>query len=1053
MFNLLRTKFSDEGRWLFVLAMVWGALTLAFPAAAELSSTPNPDTWVPNGRVDAIACSDDTVYLGGKFSYVGPLTGQGVPLDRATGEPLDTFPKVKGIVHASAPDGNGGWYIGGDFTQVGGIPRNRIAHIRGDGTLDMGWVPNANGTVTTLAVYGTRVFAGGEFTHIGGEARRYLAAIDTVTGDAIEWNPNPDDSVNTIYVSGDSIYVGGWFEEMNGEVYEHVAAFDGATGALKQWAPNADGPVYAFAQYENGPVYVGGWFLSIGGTDRNFLAAIDPTTGQATDWNPSPDGPVYALAVKYSNFSVIVGGWFDNIGGRARNNLAEMLVNSGSASFFECNTDGIVSTLAIAGPIIYAGGWFEIIEGQPRPHLAAITLQSSRGDVLPWNPNAQKVESSSLSAPVYTLSISGDAIYAGGDFTSIGGKTRNNLAALDIATGKATPWNPGANGQVIAALAVSDNSVYIGGGFTAIGGQPRSYLAATDDKLGAVTKWNPNPNSWIKGLHVADTKLYAWGNFTSLNGKSRNRIAQIDLQTSQVTDWNPNPTPPSGDSRPEIFDVVAFDSLVYVAGYFHTIGGESIKYLAALDDTTGSATSWFPSVDSSFPKAIAISNNIVYIAGGFFTIGNQYRYGIGAIDRQSGKLLDWYPQFGSSVEDVLLSDNTLYVSGYFTQIDGNERYRLASLDIQTGAVTDWQPTIIYEVTCMAKCQESFYIGGNFNIDGRSQFFARFDPKPVTPPNNVLCLTEYGEAWETALDQGALTTPSKWNALGFHHDAATGWQTVSGNFNGDELIDLLTVTDCGEAWIALNSGTQSFETPFKTASGYLFDETSGWTAIPGDFNGDGVIDLAQVTEFGDIWIGLNTGAAIPSPSLASYAGASFRPNNGFWMGSGDVTGNGGDDMIEAHPDGRVLIHAANGKGIDPPADWGDIDFQYDRGDGDNPGFGIVIGDFNDDGKDDLLNLKPEGDAWVALSNGSGFDAPTRWAYLGFKFAPRLNNGWDIFAGDMNGDGVDDLVQLTEYGEVWFASSDKSSFAEPVKLGATGFRSSPEGPWKAFVGRLE
>jgi len=48
---------------------------------------------------------------------------------------------------------------------------------------------------------------------------------------------------------------------------------------------------------------------------------------------------------------------------------------------------------------------------------------------------------------VHALAVAGDIIYAGGVFSSVGGVTRNHIAALDAATGKATDWNPNANGE------------------------------------------------------------------------------------------------------------------------------------------------------------------------------------------------------------------------------------------------------------------------------------------------------------------------------------------------------------------------------------------------------------------------------------------------------------------------------------------------------------------------------------------------------------------------------------------------------------------------------
>ena len=58
-------------------------------------------------------------------------------------------------MYAVVPDGAGGWYIGGDFAYVGGLPRNCLAHIASNFTV-AAWNPNANAVVRALAVSGYR---------------------------------------------------------------------------------------------------------------------------------------------------------------------------------------------------------------------------------------------------------------------------------------------------------------------------------------------------------------------------------------------------------------------------------------------------------------------------------------------------------------------------------------------------------------------------------------------------------------------------------------------------------------------------------------------------------------------------------------------------------------------------------------------------------------------------------------------------------------------------------------------------------------------------------
>src|SRR2546425_1928315 len=160
------------------IVSVSAVLTVTFllgAAGIGLAQTVDTTLWVtnPTGYVSSIVRDRGTIYIGGLFWQVGPATGSGVAVDLSAAAAMQPYPKVAGVVNAVAPDGSGGWYLGGQFTGVRGQLRNNLAHLDADGTLTA-WNPNANGSVRALAVSGGTVYAGGDFTSIGGQVHNYI---------------------------------------------------------------------------------------------------------------------------------------------------------------------------------------------------------------------------------------------------------------------------------------------------------------------------------------------------------------------------------------------------------------------------------------------------------------------------------------------------------------------------------------------------------------------------------------------------------------------------------------------------------------------------------------------------------------------------------------------------------------------------------------------------------------------------------------------------------------------------------------------------------------
>jgi hypothetical protein len=724
-----------------------GLVCLALAALnchAQPSSVPETRFWRTDGPVLAILVTNNTVYLGGQFNYVGPDTGGASVVDAVTGNLRSGFPLINGPVYSAAPDGRGGWYIGGAFSSVGGIVRSNLAHVLADNRVDPLWNPQANGSNVVLRVAGNTVYVGGGFTRIGPTLRNRIAALDAATGQPSAWNPNASAVVTSMQIVGNLLYVGGNFTSIGSSNRLRLAALDLATGRASGWNPGASALVTDL-EVVGDTVYVAGTFTSVGGGNgtgsiRNRIAALSATSNAALAWNPNSGGAVLAIAA--SGNTVYAAGSFANIGNQNRNRVAALDATSGLALDWDPNANDDVRTLELSGNTVFVGGDFTTIAGESRPGLAAIDAAVSA--VAPWNPLVSTLAFGGV-PQVQLLLVNGNDLLVAGSFNSIGGVARGNLAALSAATGEATGWNPDANSNVLA-LAYADNLVYVGGLFTNVAGLERRRLAALDAGTGQATGWNPNVLGraavGVFALLAADgNRLYVGGNFTNVLSTTRNSLAVFSRSTGGLQGWNPNPGISTANQSPSINALALSGNTLYAGGDFTTNGGQPRLRVAALDATSGNALAAFNPGASNAVAAFALTGNTLYVGGAFTNIGGQVRGRVAALDATTGAVsLTWNPDAGpvaaaTRVNALAVANNSVYAGGAFASIGGVFRNRAAGLRASDGQAHDWNPNANAPVRALFRTADAIYLGGEFTTLGgqRHNYFAVFNAQPVFTP--------------------------------------------------------------------------------------------------------------------------------------------------------------------------------------------------------------------------------------------------------------------------------------------------------------------------------
>jgi hypothetical protein len=286
--------------------------------------------------VYAIAISGNDVYVGGKFTRAGTCSSANGcnaiakwNTSTNTWSPLGTGLKAVGtygIVHAIAVSGND-VYVGGLFTDAGGVAANNIAKWDGSAwsTLGTGTAGGVVPAVYALAVSGNDVYAGGEFTSAGtcssADGCNYIARWNTLTNTWSALGGGTNAWLDALAISGSDIYVGGAFSSAGtctkADGCYSVAKWNTSTNT---WSPLLPGttepmvvPVVNALAVSGNDVYVGGNFDSRGGVAAKNVAKWDGSTWSAL--GSGTNGYVAALAA--SDSDVYAGGWFTSAGGMA----------------------------------------------------------------------------------------------------------------------------------------------------------------------------------------------------------------------------------------------------------------------------------------------------------------------------------------------------------------------------------------------------------------------------------------------------------------------------------------------------------------------------------------------------------------------------------------------------------------------------------------------------------------------------------------------------------------------------------------------------------------
>jgi hypothetical protein len=200
----------------------------------------------------------------------------------------------------------------------------------------------------------------------------------------------------------------------------------------------------------------------------------------------------------------------------------------------------------------------------------------------------------------------------------------------------------------------------------------------------------------VQGLAVGTNSIFLGGDFTALGGVARNALAALDATTGMATSWDPN--------RSKSF--AAVEAIAVNSGTVYAVGGQASAF------STSSGDALWDMTPSGVTYALALGGGNAYVGGDFTHIAGLARNHVAEID-PTGTVTAWNPSPNASVRALAVSGGTVYAGGLFASVGGQTRNHLAAIDAATGAPTAWNPGPDDGVDAIVLSGGTVYVGGGF----------------------------------------------------------------------------------------------------------------------------------------------------------------------------------------------------------------------------------------------------------------------------------------------------------------------------------------------------
>lgn len=345
---------------------------------------------------------------------------------------------------------------------------------------------------------------------------------------------------------------------------------------------------------------------------------------------------------------------------------------------------------------------------------------------------------------------------------------------------------------------------------------------------------------------------------------------------------------------------------------------------------------------------------------------------------------------------------------------GSQPYLVAKPDPYDGAIPNSAHSWTKSVT-VASIEKAWPAIGSYrrlriiSRDGNGQWGGR-----------VLTAAVEGSAGSVTVTGAAIRTALGLRSEWFIPTYLSSAPSYPRDFSGDHKADVLAVVgSTRDLRMYVGNGASGWSSMSVVGTGFR-----GFSKVftAGTWDTDALSDVLAQKPDGSLWLYPGTPADPLGPPRQVGAGWGIY-NHIFPVG--DFGGDRRSDLLARRPDGALVLYSGNGTGgflkntRQVGSGWGSFTALFSPG------------DFDGDGRADVVARSPGGELYLYPGNGSGGWLPRRV----------IGHGWESFtimsSGDFSGDRKSDLFARGADGRMWLYPGDGTGGFLPRKAVGSGW----------------